>query len=56
MICIRYVFNLSGISIWANSLISISVSLIVGIPASILWAKSHGGAAPVPKNTTIYKD
>lgn len=55
MICIRYIFNLSGISIWANSLISISVSLIVGIPASILWAKAHG-AAPVPPHTTIYKD
>ena len=55
MIAIRYVFCLDGISIWANSLISISISLAVGIPASILWSKARG-KAPVPAHTTIYKD
>lgn len=51
MISIRYIFNIDSISIWANSLISISVSVIVGYIVSIL---TNTNKIEAPKNTTIY--
>ncbi len=42
------------ISIWSYSIISIAVSLVVGIPASFLWRKAKGDDSQPDPNTTIY--
>ena len=39
MVFIKYFLPASAVSIWSYSIISIAVSLIVGIPASIIWRK-----------------
>ena len=52
MVCIKYFVPAADVSIWSYSLISIAVSLIVGIPVSLLTKKK--GEVPAA-NTTIYK-
>ena len=42
------------ISIWSYSIISIIVSLVVGIPASIIWRNIKGDKSQPAPNTTIY--
>ncbi len=55
MICIKYLAPAGAVSIWSYSIISIAVSLVVGIPASLIWRKVKGDTSVPPENTTIYK-
>ena len=56
MVYIKYFLPASAVSIWSYSIISIVVSLVVGIPASMIWrAVKHDKSVP-PAHTTIYKD
>lgn len=52
MVVIKYALPASSVSIWSYSLISILVSLVVGIPVSIVTNK---GKHEVREYTTIYK-
>lgn len=54
MIYIKYFVDASSVSIWSYSIISIGVSLVVGLIASKLWSKSTGKNPTPPVNTTIY--
>ncbi|MCI7239747.1 MAG: sodium:solute symporter [Aerococcus suis] len=51
MIAIRYILVIDSISVWANSLISIAVSIVVGYIVSVL---TGGSAKETPANTTVY--
>ena len=51
MIAIKYMTPPGAVSIWSYSIISIAVSLVVGIPVSLATKKS--GEEP-PEHTTIY--
>lgn len=53
MICVKYM--MTGVSIWSYSLISIAVSLAVGIPASWLYDRITGKKSEAPKYT-VYGD
>ena len=56
MVGIKYFIPADEISIWSYSIISIVVSLAVGIPASIFWRRiKQDTKAPEP-NTTIYRE
>lgn len=55
MIYIKYFVPASEVSIWSYSIISIAVSLVVGIPASIIWRKVKGDNSKPAPFTTIYK-
>ncbi len=54
MVGIKYFAPAGAVSIWSYSIISIVVSLIVGIPASIISRKLTGDHSVPAKNTTIY--
>lgn len=54
MIAVKYVVPASAVSIWSYSIISIVVSLVVGIPASMIWSAVKGQKTVPPENTTIY--
>lgn len=54
MVYIKYFVPAEAVSIWSYSIISIAVSLVVGIPASIIYRKVKGDTAMPPENTTIY--
>ncbi len=56
MVGIKYFVPNGEISIWSYSLISIAVSLVVGIPASIIWRKVKGDTSVPAPYTTIYKN
>ena len=56
MIYIKYFLPAEAVSIWSYSIISIAVSLVVGIPASIIWRKVKGDRSQPAANTTIYKN
>ena len=56
MIYIKYGVPAGTVSIWSYSLISIAVSLAVGIPASMIWRKMKGNTSVPAPNTTIYKN
>ncbi len=54
MVAIKYYVPAEAVSIWSYSILSIAVSLAVGIPSSLLWRKWKGSSpAPAP-HTTIY--
>lgn len=56
MIWIVYFLPKGTVSIWANSIIALAVSLVVGIPASYIWrAVKHDKTLP-PPDTTVYKE
>ena len=56
MVYIKYFVPAKSVTIWSYSIISIVVSLVVGIPASIIWRKiKNDNSVPAP-NTTIYKN
>lgn len=56
MVGIKYFVPAGSVSLWSYSLISIAVSLAVGVPASIISRKIKGdNSAPAP-NTTIYRN
>lgn len=54
MVFIKYFLPAGTVTFWSYSIISIAVSLVVGIPASILWEKLKGKKGAVPANTTVY--
>ncbi|MDY3005771.1 sodium:solute symporter [Anaerococcus porci] len=55
MVYIKYFVDPAKISFWSYSIISIVVSLIVGIIGSIVYNKIKGAKISPPKETTIYK-
>ena len=56
MVYIKYFVPAEDVSIWSYSIISIIVSLVVGVPASIIWRKVKGDNSKPAQYTTIYKD
>lgn len=56
MIYIKYFVAADAVSIWSYSLISVAVSLVVGIPASLIWSKVKKQKVLPPPNTTIFKE
>ena len=56
MIGIKYFAPAGAVSIWSYSIISIAVSLVVGIPASLIWRKVKGDTTKPAPHTTIYRD
>lgn len=56
MIYIKYLAPAGSVSIWSYSIISIIVSLVVGIPASMIWRKVKGDTSVPAAHTTIYKN
>lgn len=60
MVAIKYVVPAVApdvtISIWSYSIISIVVSLVVGLPASIISRKVKGDNSVPAAHTTIYKN
>ena len=55
MIYIKYFVPAEAVSIWSYSIISIIVSLVVGIPASLIWRKIKGDTSDPEPHTTIYR-
>lgn len=55
MVGIKYFAPAGAVSIWSYSIISIAVSLVVGIPASMIWRKIKGDNSEPAPNTTIYQ-
>ena len=56
MVYIKYFVPAKDVTIWSYSIISIVVSLVIGIPASILWRKIKNDKSVPAPNTTIYKN
>ena len=56
MIGIKYFAPAGAVSIWSYSIISIAVSLVVGIPASLIWRKIKGDKTQPAPYTTIYRN
>lgn len=56
MVYIKYFVPAGQVTIWSYSIISIAVSLVVGIPASIIWRNIKGDKSEPAPNTTIYKN
>ncbi|MDD7305060.1 MAG: sodium:solute symporter [Peptoniphilaceae bacterium] len=54
MIYIKYFVDPSKVSFWSYSIISIAISVLVGLLASVIWSKIKGVSIEPPKNTTIY--
>lgn len=54
MIYIKYFVDASKVSFWSYSIISIVISLVVGLLASHIWTKVTGKKTQAPANTTIY--
>lgn len=54
MVGIKYFVPAEAVSIWSYSIISIVVSLIVGIPSSLIWSKIKGETSVPAPHTTIY--
>lgn len=54
MIEVKYFAPAGSVSIWSYSLISIAVSFLVGVPASIFWQKKTGVKSEPAPYTTIY--
>ena len=55
MVGIKYFAPAGTVSIWSYSIISIAVSLAVGIPASFISRKLTGDTSEPAPNTTIYR-
>ncbi len=56
MVYIKYFIPADAVSIWSYSIISIAVSLVVGIPASLIWRKVKNDTSVPDPYTTIYKN
>lgn len=56
MVGIKYFAPAGAVSIWSYSIISIAVSLVVGIPASMIWRSVKGDHSKPAPHTTIYRD
>ncbi len=56
MVYIKYFVPSTSVTIWSYSIISIAVSLAVGVPSSYIWRKIKGDTSVPALNTTIYKN
>lgn len=56
MVGIKYFAPAGAVSIWSYSLISIAISLVVGIPASLIWRRVKGDTSVPAPFTTVYKN
>ena len=56
MVGIKYFAPAGSVSIWSYSIISIAVSLVVGIPASMISRNIMGDHTKPAPNTTIFND
>jgi SSS family solute:Na+ symporter len=54
MVYVKYFVPADHVTIWSYSIISIVVSLVIGIPASMIWRKVKGDTSVPAANTTIY--
>ena len=54
MVCIKYMAPAGSVSIWSYSIISIAISLVVGIPVSMITRKLDGDTSKPVKDATIY--
>ena len=54
LVFIKYFLPPGTVTFWSYSIISIIVSLVVGVPASILWSRLTGKKYQVPEHTTVY--
>ena len=54
MFYIKYFVPAENVSIWSYSIISIAVSLVVGIPASIIWRKVKGIYEQYPRVLAVF--
>ena len=54
MVYVKYFVPADHVTIWSYSIISIAVSLVIGIPASMIWRKVKGDTSVPAANTTIY--
>lgn len=54
MVTIKYFVPADAVSIWSYSIISIAVSLVVGMLASLIWRKLKGDTSVPALHTTIY--
>lgn len=55
MVYIKYFVDPAKVSFWSYSIISIAVSLVVGILGSIIYNRVKGKQIQVPANSTVYK-
>ncbi len=56
MIYIKYFVPAAVVSIWSYSLISVAVSVAVGLPASLLWRTGRRRREKPAPGTTIYRE
>lgn len=56
IVSVKYFTPEGSVTIWSYSIITIVVSLVVGIPASLIWRKVKGDTSVPAPNTTIYKN
>ncbi|MBT9777684.1 sodium/solute symporter [Clostridium sp. MCC353] len=54
MIAIKYLVPAADVSIWSYSIISITISLVVGIPVSIISRKMTGDTSKPAADSTVY--
>ena len=54
LVFVKYFLPAGTVTFGSYSIISIIVSLVVGIPASLFWSKITGKTSEVPEHTTIY--
>lgn len=54
MVAIKYLAPAGAVSIWSYSIISITISLVVGIPASIITRRMAGDTSKPVADSTIY--
>lgn len=54
MVGIKYLAPAGSVSIWSYSIISIAISLAVGIPVSIITRKMDGDTSVPAADATVY--
>lgn len=54
MVAIKYLTPAGAVSIWSYSIISISLSMVVGLIASVIIRKVKGDTSKPGENTTVY--
>lgn len=54
MVCIKYMAPAGSVSIWSYSIISIAISMAVGLPVSIITRKLDGDTSKPIADATIY--
>lgn len=54
IVCIKYLAPAGAVSIWAYSIISITISMVVGLPVSIITRKLDGDTSKPVADSTIY--